>query len=309
MAQSTGERASERIKHYGTFGLRRVAQQLLSVRHERPRVPAFVEIKLERLRRDEDRIAEALGRPVEGQRMLVIGPGQLLREARFFAVKNQVVCLDLDVIPKGIDPVAYAKMLRTNGPARVLKTVGRKLIGNDRFEMAEWKRQLGIPYLPDPECVVGDVCDGAPEEGTWDSIASWSTFQHIPDIDLALRRCADGLRPGGVLYIGIHLWTSNTGHHDIRAFSGEEHLLPLWAHLRKGHEHEVESSAFLNRVRLGQWREAMERNCPGFTEYQQRHGEEEYRAKMTPQLREELADYDDEELYTVDLFFRWKKPA
>ena len=305
MAQST----EERIKHYGTFGLRRVAQQLLSVRQERPKLPAFVEIKLERLRRDEGRIEEALGRPLEGQRMLVIGPGQLLREARFFAVRNQVVCLDLDVIPKGIDPLGYARMLRTNGPARVLKTMGRKLVGNDRHELAEWKRQLGISYLPDPECVVGDVCDGAPEEGTWDVLASWSTFQHIPDIDLALRRCADALRPGGVLYIGIHLWTSNTGHHDIRAFSGQEHLLPLWAHLRKGHEHEVESSAFLNRVRLGEWRAAMERNCPGFTEYQQHHGEDELRARLSPEIREELADYSDEELYTVDLFLRWRKPG
>lgn len=299
---------SDRLKHYGTFGLRRVGQQLMGLRRFRAGVPQNVAVRIERLRRDEARLEEALERPVRGQRVLVVGPGQLLREARFFAIHNQVTCLDLDVIPQGVDPLAYARMLRLNGPGRVVKTLGRKLLGNDRIELAEWKRQLGISYLPEPQCLVRDICDGAPSPGNWDVLASWAVFQHVPDVKLAIGRCVEALAPGGALYIGIQLWTGNIGHHDIRAYTGSEDQLPLWGHLRPSTAHLVESSAWLNRLRLRDWREAFGAHCPGFSEYQERFGEQELRAKMTPELREELADYDDEELYTIDVFFRWAKP-
>jgi SAM-dependent methyltransferase len=300
--------SAERLKHYGTFGLRRVAQQLLGLRRFRAGVPDNVAVRIERLRRDQTRIEEALGHAAQGQRVLIVGPGQLLREARFFAIQNQVTCLDLDVIPAGIDPVAYLKMLRANGPGRVVKTLGRKLLGNDRIELAEWRRQLGVSYLPEPECLVQDICDGAPSAGNWDVLASFAVFQHIPDVRLAVRRCVEALAPGGVLYIGVQLWTGNIGHHDIRAYTGNEDQLPLWGHLRPSRAHEVEPSAWLNELRLRDWRAAFGELCPGFTEYQERFGEPELRAKMTPELREELADYDDEELYTIDVFYRWQKP-
>lgn len=300
--------SGERLKHYGTFGLRRVGQQLLGLRRFRAGVPANVAVRIERLRRDQMRIEEALGHAAEGQRVLIVGPGQLLREARFLGIHNQVTCLDLDVIPTGIDPVAYVKMLRANGLGRVVKTLGRKLLGNDRIEFAEWKRQLHVSYLPEPQCLVRDICDGAPSAGNWDVVASFAVFQHIPDVRLAVRRCAEALAPGGVLYIGVQLWTGNIGHHDIRAYTGNEDQLPLWGHLRPSKAHEVEPSAWLNELRLRDWRAVFAEHCPGFTEYQERFGEAELRAKMTPALREELGDYDDEELYTIDVFYRWRKP-
>src|SRR6266545_6173088 len=309
MAMSVASVASgERLKHYGTFGLRRVGQQLFGLRRFRAEVPTNVSVRIERLRRDQARIEEALGRPLKGQHLLVVGPGQLLREARFFGIHNQVTCLDLDVMPHGIDPVAYARMLRTNGLGRVVKTLGRKLLGNDRIEFAEWKRQLGISSLPEPECQVRDICDGVPSAGHWDVLASFGVFQHIADLGLALDRCVEALVPGGVLYIGVQLWTGNTGHHDIRAYTGNEDQLALWGHLRPSQAHEVEPSAWLNKLRLRDWRALFAKTCPGFTEYQERYNEAELRAKMTPALREELADYDDEELYTIDVFFRWRKP-
>ena len=300
---------STRLKHYGTAGIARLAQQVAGARETQKNMPGFVRVKHERLQRDRARLEEALGRPATGLRMLNIGPGQLLREARYFAVDNHVSCLDLDVLPKGVDPVGYAKMLQANGPGRVIKTLGRKLVGNDRVEFREWKRELGLSYLPDPECLVGDICDGAPEPGTWDIVATWAVFQHIDDAVLALKKCVEALAPGGVLYHGIQLWTCNTGHHDIRAFIGQEDSLPLWAHLRPGKEELVESSAWLNKRRLRDWRAVFEEVCPGYTEYQDRWGEEGYREQMTPELREELKDYEDEELYTVDVFYRWTKPA
>lgn len=309
MAGSADGSTVRRLRHYGTFGLQRVVKQIVGTWQMRPGVPQNVAVRLERLRRDEARITEALGRPLHGQRVMVVGPGQLLREARYFALNNRATALDIDVIPNGFDPRAYLQMLRSNGPGRVIKTVGRKLIGNDRLELAEWKRQLGVRTLPEPECRVGDVRDGIPDAGQWDVITSFAVFQTIPDPALAVRRCVEALAPGGVLYIGVQQWGSNLGHHDIRAFIEEEHLLPLWAHLRPAHAHLVEPSAWLNRLRLRDWRGIFMEHCPGYTEFQERYGEEELRAKMTPELREELAEYDDDELYAIDVFFRWRKPA
>ena len=83
----------------------------------------------------------------------------------------------------------------------------------------------------------------------------------------------------------------------------------MWAHLRPSAAHLVEPSAYLNELRLGDWRKVFADVCPGFHEYQERYDEQGYRAKMTPALREELSAYSDEELYTVDVFFAWTKPA
>jgi hypothetical protein len=51
----------------------------------------------------------------------------------------------------------------------------------------------------------------------------------------------------GVLYIGIHLYTSNSGHHDLRAFTGFP--LPFWAHLRASTSHLIQQSSYLNEWR------------------------------------------------------------
>lgn len=220
----------------------------------------------------------------------MVGPGQLLREARYFALENEITCVDLDVSPKGVDVFAYSKMLRANEPGRVIKAVGRKLIGNDRPELEEWKKQLGRRSMPDAKCdrqyfgrraTVGHVGHRR----------VWSVFQSIPDRARAVRRCVEALAPGGVLYIGVQLWTCNTGDHkiraftrglkahricallcntgdhNIRAFTGREEELPLFAHLRPGHEHEVEPSAWLNKLRLSEWRAIYSELGPGFTEF------------------------------------------
>jgi SAM-dependent methyltransferase len=307
VSQAAVSRSEPGLRHYAHFGIRRAFQQASHALGERRGLDADVALRLERLRRDEARVAELLG-PVEGRRILVIGPGQLLREARYFALRNEVTAVDLDVIARDRHPVDYLRMLRRNGAGRVAKTLGRKLLGSDRAHLAAWRRALGVSALRAPSLVVGDICDGPPEEGAFDAVLSWSVFQHLPDPAPALRSACRALRPGGVLYTGIHLYTSNTGHHDIRAFTGGRAALPPWGHLRGAVRSQVRPSAFLNEWRLGDWRELFQRLAPGCDEFQERYGEEELCRRLTPALRGELADYTDEELFTVDLFYRWQKP-
>ena len=288
-------------------------QRVAGLRQELKGLPLRVRLKINRLEEDQAYLESLLGRPARGLKMLVVGPGQLFREARFFAQENDVLGMDLDVTVPGFDLRALAEMARVNGWPRLVKTVGRLVLGTGRAEVKEFQRQLGVDAYPPPRCIVGNICDGAPEPGTWDVVASWSVLQTIPEdggaLEAAVRECARAVAPGGVVYHQVHLWTSHTGHHDLRGFDGRESELLPWAHLRPGLEDQVQPSATLNRYRSAQWQELFERYCPG-TQVMWRRGETEYEGRrMTPEIRAELADYSDDELLHVNALLGWRRPA
>jgi SAM-dependent methyltransferase len=139
-------------------------------------------------------------------------------------------------------------------------------------------------------------------------VMSWSVFEHLPDPKKALENVIRLLKPGGLFFISIHLFTSNNGHHDIRAFTGQEDQLPLWGHLRPATQDQIEPSSYLNQWRIAQWRELFNNIAPGHDEYLEEYDKrEKYSPRMTKELRSELRDYSDEELYNVDLVYVWRK--
>lgn len=295
---------------YSTFGLLQAARQARHALQRHGTVRDEVQVLLRRLRRDQARIRLHLGRELRDLDVLEVGPGQHCTRARVFGLHNRVTAVDLDEVLLGLDARAVLRAARVNGAGRVLKTLARKALGVDRAVTRAWAEALRAPALPDPRLVRADVCAGLPfAPASFDVAVSWSVFEHLPDPDRALGHVIAALRPGGVLCVGVHLFTSNTGHHDIRAFTGAEDALPPWAHLRASTRHLVRPSAVLNGWRLRRWREAFAARAPGFSEFQERYGEGELRAALTPALRAELADYSEEELLTVDAFFVWRKPA
>jgi SAM-dependent methyltransferase len=264
-------------------------------------------VRLERLERDEARIGKVLGREVRDLEILVVGHGPHLIEARYFGVRNRVTGIDLDVVPIGFDPAAYVSMLRRNGVGRTVKTVGRKLLGIDRSLASEWRRALHVERFREPRRLVGDICEGPPSEASFDLAVSWSVFQHIPDPERALAAILRALRPGAAVFIGIHLYTSNTGHHDIRAFTGGAASLPPWGHLRAATRHLVTPSAYLNQWRLSQWRQLFASAFDEVHEFREPYDQEAALARLDPAVRAELAGYSDDELTTVDVFFGGRK--
>jgi len=115
-------------RSYADFGLGRSWRQFTYALRERRRAEENMCLLYDMLQGHESRIEEKLNRPVSGLSILEIGPGQGMERGRYFGLKNEVVGLDLDVIPQGKNPVPYWRMLQTNGIGRFLKTVGRKLI-------------------------------------------------------------------------------------------------------------------------------------------------------------------------------------
>jgi len=296
-------------QHYASSGIGRSLRQALhALRTNDGAIVKRVAILAERLRRDEARIASALGRELNRVDVLIVGPGPYLSEARFFGCHNKVTAVDLDVIPRGLAPGPYIQMLRQNGIGRFVKTVGRKVLGVDRRYARAWRRECGVDRLSEPRVIQGDILKGPPRQYAYDVVACWAVFQHLSDPALAIRHMKSALRPGGVIYFGVHLYTSNTGHHDIRAFTGGAGSLPPWAHLRASTKGEVTSSAWINRWRLRDWRAMLDEHAPGYQEYRETYGDAS-RPLLRPEIRAELAEFDDEELLTFDVFFLWQKPA
>lgn len=300
---------TETRKSYATFGLGRSWQQLTHAYRSRKYAEESMSILFEMLYEHEQRMEMALGKPIENLRILEIGPGQGMERARYFGLKNEVIGLDLDIIPQGFDAGGYLRMIRQNGLGRFAKTVGRKvLIGG--VNAKAWSRAVGSEDMPDPTLVYGDIGQSIPDLGRFDVVMSWSVFEHLPEPRQALANVIELLNPGGIFYISLHLYTSCNGHHDIRAFTGHEDSLPPWPHLRASTRDLVNPSSYLNEWRLDRWRQLFLQMTPGSTEYlNPGHCREVFGPKMSADVRQELNDYTDEELYTVDLIEAWKKPG
>lgn len=247
--------------------------------------------------------------PLTNLAVLELGPGQGLERAHYFSLDNQVTTIDLDVIPRGLDLPAYFRMWRRNGPGRVLKTIGRELLSN-RGNRRAWAKAIGRDDFSPLTMLDGDVQISPLSSGAFDAIVSWSVFEHLPESRAALSNLCQALRPGGVLYLSIHLYTCNNGHHDMRAFTGHEDALPLWAHLRPNTRHLVSPSAYLNEWRLAQWRDLFDELTPGYQEFLDQYEHPEvYGPLLEGQLGAELSDYSREELLTVNAVYGWRKPA
>jgi SAM-dependent methyltransferase len=134
-----------------------------------------------------------------------------------------------------------------------------------------------------------------------------SVFEHLEHPEMVMRDTARVLRPGGVAYVSVYTWTSEAGCHDPRIFAGRREGLPLWSHLRERYAHLVRPNAYLNRLRIDEWRACFEREWPGVEI--QVHLNEELRPELD-RLRGsgELGAYRDEELLVTDLVAIWRKP-
>ena len=295
-------------KSYATFGFSRSIRQVQHAFRSRKYADENMFALLQMLHEHENRMKNKLGRPLEDLLILEIGPGQGRERARYFGLKNTVIGMDLDIIPQGLKPDNYLRMLRENGFGRFTKTIGRKLIIGRKNAKA-WAKVVGSKEMPNPELSYGDICKAVPEPEAFDIVMSWSVFEHLPDPKQALENVIRSLKPGGIFYISLHLYTSNNGHHDIRAFTGGEDELPLWSHLRPSTSYLIEPSSYLNNWRLAQWRRLFSEVAPEYNEFLETYDcKEKYNSRLTESLRRELRDYSDEELFTVDAIYLWKKP-
>lgn len=269
-----------------------------------------IHIIIDRMHSVENIVEEKTGLLLHNLRMLEIGPGQQPMRALYFSRYNDVTAIDLDPILLRFRPFSYVKMLWTNGFIRTLKTIIRKLLAFDRKFFSELELQLGVSLKKHQIKILrGDAAKMPLEDESFDFVYSFSVLEHIPDpgrvIDEALRI----VKPGGVIYFCVHLYTSENGCHDPRIFCGRRSKIPLWAHLRPQYCSGVRANVYLNKLRLNEWKHLFSSRLPGVHFEYLRYGEDRLKPELNKLYKAgELRDFTPEELLTVNLVALWQKP-
>ena len=123
-------------------------------------------------------------------------------------------------------------------------------------------RELDLTQLPPIRLCVMDVCGMSFPENSFDFVYSRSVLHHLPQPVTAINEIARVLRPGGVAYVSIHPYTSETGCLDPRIYTDRRHEVLGWQHLRPGARGKVQPpNVYLNRLRLEEWRSYSLREC------------------------------------------------
>lgn len=251
------------------------------------------------IRTVESRIHEAFGVELKNVDVLEIGPGQFLCQSRYLAVHNRVTGLDTDVIAVGINPLPYLEMFLRNGWERTAKTVGRKLLGVDHAYRQAILKQLGS--VPRVCCLRADASQ-IPVSG-FDFVYTRAVFHHLPNPIEAVEECKRVLRPGGILYIALEPYTSPTGCVDPRITSERP-----WAHLRPEFQSQVCPTAFVNKLRVEEWRMLFSLILPGVRIVLRQSEPRFLHAAAELKDAGHLADYSFEELTAGELIAMWRKP-
>jgi SAM-dependent methyltransferase len=288
--------------------LPRIREGFALYRYHSVNVEEQVREFLDSMRGAEATIERLLGEQLCGKRIFEIGPGQLLKNARYFGAHNQVTAIDLDKVTEKWNLKAWLDMLRTNGLLRFGKTLARRVLSVDRAFIKELERQTPAARGARIEVCQGDATRTNFPSGAFDCAISFSVFEHLPDPAAAFREIARLLKPGGVSFQALHCFASDSGAHDPRSYAIERSDFPYWCHLRPQLAHLVKSNAYLNRLRISQWKTIIEQEQPGAEIVNIKSDPRLVSILFKLQADGELHDFSADELTTVALTVAWRKP-
>ncbi len=192
----------------------------------------------------------------------------------------------------------------------LLKAAGHEVYGIDlvnrphlswedvAYCVARWvyKRKLGLPAKATAAqtLVCGDVGALPFSDNTFDLVTSVAAFEHFLDVPSVVTEISRVLRRGGLVWVGVHLFTSPSGGHNLRLTEIPLRRIPAavdpWDHLRK---RRLPFHVPLNEWRRDQYLETF----AGYFEIVKhycvtREGEE----LLTPALEAELSTFSRDEL-------------
>lgn len=162
--------------------------------------------------------------------------------------------------------------------------------------------QLRLPPVAmAPQGLVGgNVCILPFADGSFDLATSNAAFEHFLDVPAVLADLHRVLRPGGLIWAGIHLFTSPSGGHNVSFTQYPLRSLPPgaepWDHLRR--RRLPSAGVPLNRWRKHQYLAAF---AERFELLQSYCGTREGEPWLTPAVVAELGDYTRDELTCAQL--------
>jgi SAM-dependent methyltransferase len=207
--------------------------------------------------------------------------------------------IDYDVVSPRMSPSDWWTLARRNGIERAVKTIGRQILF-DRSYYKYMRQFLGHDLRWDGLDVrTMDAQNLEFRDGSFSFVFSTAVFEHISDVEAAAREVRRVLRDGGKAYIRIHLYPSLSGGHALDWADVDEHRppatpVPPWDHLRK---RQFPPHVFLNQMRAAEFMEIFEQHFEILSESYRTEGQ----ALLTPEIREELADWPEEDLVRRNL--------
>lgn len=246
-----------------------------------------------------DTVARLTGRPLNSLRVLDLGCGSNApMTLMLHAAGCSVTGVDAFIGHRwglGVRPSRYVAYAREAGPFRTLRKVAGEL-AFDRVYYQTLESAVGLPLTErNLDLRLMDVQNPTLPESTYDVIHSNATWEHVPDVRAANATVASALKPDGIAYIEIHLFPSLSGGHDLpwitpgRTILGD--VMP-WQHLR---DPNWQAPVYLNRLRERDYRAAFEKT-PGLEIAEWKTEFTEGEDYLTPEVRDALPDYSDEEL-------------
>lgn len=217
----------------------------------------------------------------------------------------EVTGVDMEYVRSDRLPDKYWKLLRTNGLERAAKTAYWDYIFRDRYLQA---LQNCSPFALQTSHL--DLRQHTAErlpfsDNEFDLVASHEVFEHIADVRGAVREIRRVLKPGGIAYTTLHLFTSvSGGHHMDWKFPDEQPStrVPPWDHLRQ--KRYPEHPSWLNELRERDYRPIFESEMKILSWEPSLY---EGRQLLTAEIKAELPDYSEDELLKKGLIIVTRK--
>lgn len=205
----------------------------------------------------------------------------------------------------------------------LMRSAGHRVVGIDLVNRPGrgWKRPayralrqlyaaqlgLGATTMAPTGLVGGDVGILPFADERFDLAISNAAFEHFLDVPAVLADLQRVLRPGGMVWAGIHLFTSPSGGHNVSFTQYPLRTLPPgaepWDHLRRQRR---PFSVPLNKWRMAQFLDAFAERFEVLRHY---CGLREGEQWLTPALEAELSAYTRDELTCATLVIIARKRA
>ncbi len=249
------------------------------------------------------------GKRFADARVFEIGYGA--RPVRLIALNSMgidVRGIDLDAPMMRFSVARLFDIVKTNGPVRAMKTAVRNVLF-DRKDEKTLEAALGARghklTIDEARLLVGDAARFDFGEDKYDLIYSFDVFEHIPPVDLeaVVAHLGSALTPGGMAVIVPLVFTGICGGHLPEWYA---HLVDEdarkdtepWEHLRKSRK---VADVYLNRLARGDYRKLFSNYFEIVEETDQIP--ELGKRWLTPEVREELAAWSDEDLFSNSVVF------
>ena len=219
-----------------------------------------VRVYVDRYRAISKLLADRTGVPVEKSRILEVGCGQRAIMPMLFAAHGaDAHGIDVEVPTHRMNPAVFTRVLRRNGLERALKSTARHVLFDRRF-FKKLQEAFGLRALPFSSARIRtmDVADLDYPDNYFDLVFSAAAFEHVADVNAAVRHLNRVLKPGGIAMIHAHLFASLSGGHCMdwqQPDASPSETVPRWDHLR---ENRFPANTYLNKLRVHEFRAIFE---------------------------------------------------